>query len=46
MPPIFFIISQYVWGNNGIVNKNYWDDLDITDQDHGKGNLSQFFLYP
>ena len=24
MPPIFFILSQNVWENNGILNNNYW----------------------
>ena len=34
MLPIFFILSPYLWENNGLVNKNYWDDLDIIDQGH------------
>ena len=45
MTPIFFILSPYVWENNGLLNKNYWDDLDIIDQGHSKGKISQFFLY-
>ena len=35
----FFILSPYVWENNGLLNKNYWDDLDIIDQGHSKGNI-------
>ena len=23
----------------GLLSKNYWDDLDIIDQGHGKGNI-------
>ena len=25
--------------------KNFWDDLDVTDQGHSKGSVSQFYLY-
>ena len=39
MPPIFFILSPCFWENNGLPNKKYWDDLDIIDQGHGKGNV-------
>ena len=45
MQPTFFILSPYVWENNGLLNKNYWDDFDIIDQSHSKGNISQFCLY-
>ena len=34
-----------VWENNGLLDKIYWDDLDIIDQCHSKGNVSQFCLY-
>ena len=44
MPQIFFILSPCVWENE-ILNKNYWDDLDIIDQGHSKGNVSHFCLY-
>ena len=43
--PIFFILSPYVWKNNWLLNKNYWDDLDIIDQGHSKCNVWQFCLY-
>ena len=43
VPPIFFILSPCVLENNGLLNKNYWNELDIIDQ--GKGNVSQFCLY-
>ena len=33
------------WENNRLLNKNYWDDLDIIDQGHSKGSISQFCLY-
>ena len=30
MPPIFFILSPYVWENNGLFNyTNYRDDLGV-----------------
>ena len=45
VPPIFFILSRYVWENNGLLNKNYWDDLEVIDQGHGYGNISEFYLY-
>ena len=45
MPLIFFNLSPCVWENNGLLNKNYWDDLDTIDQCHSKGNRSQFCLY-
>ena len=45
MLPIFFIRSSHVWENNGLLNKNYWDALDIIDQGHSAGNISQFCLY-
>ena len=28
MQPIFSILFPCVWENNGILNKNYWDDLE------------------
>ena len=31
--------------NNWLLNKNYLDDLDIIDQGHSKGDISQFCLY-
>ena len=31
--------------NNGLLNKNYWDDLAIIDQGHSKGSILQFCLY-
>ena len=34
-----FILSAYVWEYNGLLNKNYFDDLDITDQGHIKDKL-------
>ena len=39
MLPIFFILSPYVWKNNWLLNKNYWDDLGIKDEDHSQGNF-------
>ena len=45
MPPIFFILSPYVGENNELLNKNYWDDLEIVDQGHSKDNVLQFCLY-
>ena len=39
--PIFFIFSPCVWENNGLLNKSYWDELDIIDQGHSKGNVWQ-----
>ena len=32
-------------GNNGLLNKIYWHDLDIIHEDHSKGNISQFCFY-
>ena len=40
MQPLFFILSPCLRENNGLLNKNYWDNLDIIDQDHSKGNVS------
>ena len=40
-----FIHSPYVWENYGILNRNYWNDLDIIHQGYSKGNISQFCLY-
>ena len=34
MQPICFILSPDVWEDNGLLNKNYWDDLDFIDQGH------------
>ena len=45
MPKIFIILSPYAWKNNVLENKNYYDDLDIIDQGHSKGYISQFWLY-
>ena len=45
MPTIFFNLSPCVWENNGLLNKNQWDDLDIIYQGNCKGNISQFCLY-
>ena len=44
MSPIFFILSPCVWENNGLLNKRYWDDLDIIDEGHSWDNVSQFYL--
>ena len=41
-PPMFFNLSPCVSLNNGLLNENYWDDLDIINQGHSKGNVSQF----
>ena len=30
---------------NWLLNKNYWDDLDIIDRGHSKDDVSQFCLY-
>ena len=38
----FFIMCL---GNNGPLNKYYWDDLDIIDQGHSKDDESQFCFY-
>ena len=43
--PIFLILSPWVWKNNGLLNNNHCDNLDIIDQGHSKGNVSQFCLY-
>ena len=32
-------------GNNGLLNKNYWDDFDNIDQGHSKGNVLQRCLF-
>ena len=45
MPPIFLILSPYVWKNNGLLNNNYWDGLNIINQGHSKGNISQLCIY-
>ena len=37
---IFFILSPRVWKNNGLLIKNYCDDLDIIDQGHTKHNCA------
>ena len=44
MQPILFIRSPRVWKNNVILKNDYWDDLNIIDQGHNKGNVSQFCL--
>ena len=31
--------------NTGLLNKNLCDDLDIIDEGHSKGNISQLCLY-
>ena len=36
------LVAPCVWENNGLLKKNYWDDLDSIDEGHGKGNVSQF----
>ena len=45
MPTIFFILATRVGEYNGLLNKNYWDDLGIIDQAHGKENVSSICLY-
>ena len=42
---IFFNLSHWVWENNGLSNKNYWDDLDGINQGQIKDNVPQFRLY-
>ena len=43
---IDFILSPYILENNGLLNNNkYWNELDIRDQGHSKGNVSHFCLY-
>ena len=42
---IFFNLLPCVWENNELLNKNCWDDIDIIDQGHSKGNVSQFCIY-
>ena len=42
MQPIFFTLSPCAKENNGILNKNYCDDLDIIDQGHIKVTLRNF----
>ena len=37
IPLICFNLSQCVWENNGLLNKNYWNDLDSINQGHSKG---------
>ena len=44
-PPIIFILSPYVCDNDGLLNTNYYDDLDIIDEGHSKGNISKFCLF-
>ena len=43
--PIFFTLSPYALKNNGLINKNHWEDLDIIDRGHCKDDVSQFCLY-
>ena len=38
----FFILYQCVCESNGLLNKNYWNDLDIIYQVRCKGYVSQF----
>ena len=45
MQPRFCILSPSVCKNNRLLNKNYRDDLDITDLGHSKGNVSRFCIY-
>ena len=37
---IFFLLSPCIWENNGLLNKNYWDGLDIIGQDHIRSKVS------
>ena len=46
MLPVFFNLSPWVWDNNGLLNKYYWDDFDVVDQGHSDEglNVSQLLL--
>ena len=45
MQLFFLIVITVFWKNDVLLHKNYRDDRDIINQDHGKGNFSQFCLY-
>ena len=38
-------LTPCVLKNNGLLNKTYWDNLDIIDHSRTIGNVSQFCLY-
>ena len=43
MLQIFLILSPYVWEDNELLTKSYWDDLDIIDQGHSNGKVVQLY---